>query len=175
MFLGERQGTCHANEQYTRHRRLARGMSSRHLQRQKTIPKSHERGPSPQPVNYLNVQIKLSTHLHRHLRVLAMHGHTDTFVIHDTHTESVLLVMHGIPSDGASTHAYFYFSCCTCFPDTTTYTSSAAKPQSLQRAPSTRPRPGSTAPPSYRSHTRKGCTTFTLPHTCPDRTSRRRE
>eukprot|EP00955_Chlamydomonas_euryale_P097885 365109-Chlamydomonas_euryale.AAC.3 len=37
--------------------------------------------------------------------------------------------------------------------------SSAAKSQSLQRSPLTRPRPGSTAPPGYWWHTRKGCTT----------------
>eukprot|EP00955_Chlamydomonas_euryale_P064365 358957-Chlamydomonas_euryale.AAC.1 len=38
-----------------------------------------------------------------------------------------------------------------------------AKSQSLQRAPLSRPRPGSTALPGYRSHTRKVCTRVSAP------------
>eukprot|EP00955_Chlamydomonas_euryale_P114907 366313-Chlamydomonas_euryale.AAC.9 len=51
------------------------------------------------------------------------------------------------------------------FPNTRTSAYSAAKPQSLQRGPLTRPGPGPTALPGYRSHTRKGCTTSATPAT----------
>eukprot|EP00955_Chlamydomonas_euryale_P059748 357485-Chlamydomonas_euryale.AAC.9 len=45
-------------------------------------------------------------------------------------------------------------------PDAIPSKSSAAKSLSSQRAPLARPRPGSTALPDYRSHTRKACTTL---------------
>eukprot|EP00955_Chlamydomonas_euryale_P037935 350936-Chlamydomonas_euryale.AAC.3 len=46
------------------------------------------------------------------------------------------------------------------FVDAVTSTSSVARSQSLQRAPLTRHRPGSTALLSHPLHTRKGCTTL---------------